>query len=96
MDPVALTGSDWSGIGETLTNAWIMLGFVVLAAANVLVGHIFIPSLTASRHIPTSFEVLRPLFYGGALLMFAGAAYELSQAVELLDVIRRFWNDPWI
>ena len=37
MDPVALTGYEWSDIGRTLTNIWLMVGFVVVAAANILI-----------------------------------------------------------
>ena len=96
MDPVALTGYEWSDIGRTLTNIWLMVGFVVVAAANILIGHIFVPSLVSSRHLPAFVGKIRPMFYGVALLAFAVAFYELVAGFELVDVIKRFWHEPWI
>ena len=96
MDPVPLANAEWTEIGKLLTSMWCLVGFVVLLAANMLAGHIFIPSLVASEHVPSSMQKARPIFYGFAVLALGGAMFELYQVRDLSDVIQRFWDDPWI
>ena len=96
MDPAGLSNAEWTEIGKFLFTVWCLVGFVVLFAANMLVGHIFIPSLVSSYHMPAVAQRARPLFYLLAVGAFAGAIYELSKAIELADVIRTIYEDYWI
>ena len=96
MDPAPLANSEWTDIGMLLTSTWCLAGFVVLLAANMLVGHIFIPSLVASHHVPSSMQKARPIFYAAAVLAFAGAMFDLYKVIDLADVIERFWVNSWI
>ncbi len=96
MDPAPLSNPEWSDIGQLLTNLWIMVGLVVFAATNVVIGHIFIPSLVASFHLPTTVQRTRPLFYVLAVLSFGLTFVLLFTVIGQADVLERFWNDYWI
>ena len=96
MDPAGLSNAEWTEIGKLLFTVWCLVGYVVLLAANMLVAHIFIPSLVASYHVPAVAQRARPLFYVVAVGAFAGALYEISKAIELYDVIRTIYEDYWI
>jgi hypothetical protein len=96
MDPVALGPAQWSDLSKLLISLWCVAGFVVLFAANMLVGHIFIPSLVGSFHLPSIAQRARPVFYAIGLISIAGAAYELVLVIDLADVLETFWSDYWI
>ena len=96
MDPAALGNYEWTEIGKLLTNLWIMVGLIVFLATNLIIGHIFIPSLVASSHIPDTAQKSRPVFYALAILAFAAAVYILVQVISLSDVLSRIWDDYWI
>lgn len=96
MDPAALANYEWTEIGKLLTNLWIMVGLIVFFATNLIIGHIFIPSLVASSHIPNIAEKSRPAFYAMAILSFAAATYVLFQVIDLSDVLSRIYDDYWI
>ena len=63
MDPVALASNEWSDIGRLLTDLWIMAGLIALFAANMMITHVFMPSLVASCHAPAGVQKTRPVFY---------------------------------
>ena len=96
MDPAPIGTIEWSSIGSTLSNLWLVVLFIVLFAANMILGHNLIPSFVASRHIPDEWQKTRPAFYALAIASFGVAMYFLSQAVEAAGVIRLFWADYWI
>jgi hypothetical protein len=96
MDPGGLLNFEWTEIGKLLTNLWIMVGLVVFLAANMLIGHIFIPSLVATFHLPPIVQKTRPLFYAMAIFSFGIAIAVLLRVIELADVLSRFWDDYWI
>ena len=96
MDPAPLANNEWTEIGKLLTHLWISVGLVVFMATNLLVGHVFIPSLVASSHIPDMAQKSRPIFYALAILSSAAVVYVFIEIVELADVIRNIWPDYWI
>ena len=91
MDPVGLANSEWAEIDKLLISLWCVTGFVVLFAANMLAGYIFIPSLVASFHLPSVAQKARPLFY-----VVAVAVFELVRVIEFSEVLSKFWDDYWI
>ncbi len=96
MDPAPLANSQWSDIGSLLTGLWLMVGLVVFIASNVLIGHIFIPSLVASSHIPSGLQKARPAFYVLAVIGSFVTLFVLIQVIGLADVLDAFWPDYWI
>ena len=96
MNPAELGGSEWSDIGKLLINLWIVVIFIVLFASNILLGHNFIPSLVASQHIPDSFQKVRPVLYGLAIIFFGLAVFFMIQVINLAGVLDRIWADYWI
>ena len=96
MDPAALGSSQWSEIGKMLTSLWAVALFVVLFAANMLLGHNLIPSMVASRHIPESWQRVRPVFYALAILSFVLAVFFIYRVVDFAGVLRDFWPNYWI
>ena len=96
MDPAALGISEWSEIGKLLTRLWAVVLFVILSAANMLLGHNFIPSLVASEHLPTTAQKARPMLYALAIASFGAAMFFLSRVVDIAGVLRDFWPDYWI
>ena len=96
MDPAALYGPEWSDIGTLLSNLWIMVALVVFFATNMMVGHVLIPSLVASAHLPVAIQRVRPLFYGLAIASIVGAFVVLLDIIAATDVLERFWDTYWI
>ena len=96
MDPASLGNYEWTEIGKLLINLWVIVALIVSFAGNMMVGHIFIPSLVASRHIPPLAQKARPMFYAMAVLSVAAAAYVLYLVIGLSDVIERVYADYWI
>jgi hypothetical protein len=95
-DPAPLTTPLWSEISSLLRNLWIVVALVIFFAGNMIVGHIAIPSLVASRHISDSWQKTRPLFYAVAIISFALAIFFLSRVVGFAGVLRIFWDNYWI
>ena len=96
MDPVALTNSEWTELGNLLTNLWFELALISSFAGNMIVGHIAIPSLVASHHAPEVFEKTRPIFYVLAILSFAVAVFVMVVIIGQAEVIERIYDDYWI
>jgi len=94
MDPNVLLNSEWSEIGKSLTFLWAAAFCVILASGNMLLGHIILPSLIDSYHIPKSLQKTRALFYFVSIAIYAVAAWLIIQfLIGSKDVISRFWND---
>ena len=96
MAPAPLGALEWSELGSMLFALWMVVIFIVLFAANMLVGHNLLPSFIASRHIPESLQKTRPLFYAAAILCFAIAMYFLVRTIQGASVLSHFWPDYWI
>ena len=96
MDPAPLANAEWLEIGKLLSSLWGMVALIVFVATNILIGHIFIPSLVASGHLPDVAQKTRPMFYVLAIAAFGGTIFLLSEVVELAGVLRRIWEDFWI
>ena len=96
MDPASLGNYEWTEIGKLLINLWVIVVLVVSFAGNMIVGHIFIPSLVASHHIPAVSQRARPAFYALAVVSIAAAFYVLYLVIGLSDVIDRVYADYWI
>ncbi len=96
MDPAPLSGFEWSELGRLLTTLWLVVIFIVIFAANMLLGHNFIPSLVASQHISNNWQKTRPFFYLAAIVCFGIAMFFLADVVEAAGVLRRFWPNYWI
>ncbi len=96
MDPNAILNPEWTDIGDMLTYLWITVGLIVVFATNILIGHIAIPSLVETEHIPAKLQKARPLFYAAGVAAFGLAMFFLFLAVGEAGVIRRFWASYWI
>lgn len=96
MDPTPLGTAEWSEISSMITTLWVVLLFVVLFAANMLIGHNCLPTLVASQHVPRSFQKTRPVFYLLALACMGVALFFFAEVVDYAGVLRRFWADYWI
>ncbi len=96
MDPAPISPASWSEIGKMLSTLWIVVVFIVLFAANWILGHNFIPSFVASEHIPRSWQKARVLFYGAAAVSFGLALFFFIRVVDFAGVLQDFWADYWI
>ncbi len=96
MDPAPIGPASWSEIGKMLSTLWIVVVFIILFAANWILGHNFIPSFVASEHIPRSWQKARVLFYGAAVVSFGLALFFFTRVVGFAGVLQNFWADYWI
>ena len=96
MDPAPIGPASWSEIGKMLSTLWVVVVFIVLFAANIILGHNLIPSFVQSDHIPRSWQKARVFFYGAALASFGIAMLFLLRVIEFGGVLRNFWADFWI
>ena len=96
MDPTPLTSSEWSEIGKVLTSMWLMVALVIFFCTNLLVGHILIPSLVASHHLPDSLQRARIGFYALGIAGFAATLFVLTMAIDAAGVIADIFETYWI
>ena len=96
MDPTPLTSSEWSELGKVLTSMWLMVALVIFFCTNLLVGHILIPSLVASHHLPPSLQKARVGFYALAIAGFAATLFVLTMAIDAAGVIADIFETYWI
>lgn len=96
MDPVVLTSPQWIEIDNLLFSTWCLLGSVVLFAANMLAGHVMIPSLVASLHLPRIAQKARPFFYGVGFLALGYALIDGYRIIGYSGVLADIWPDYWI
>ena len=97
MDPSTLGHLEWSELGKLLTSLWIVVLFIVLFAANIIVGHNFLPSFIMSGHVPQAFHKARIAFYVFAFTCLAIAVYFIIQVIGLTaGVLQRFWPDFYL
>ena len=96
MDPTAPTIAEWGKISDFVTGMTVMVGLVIFFATNVLIGHIFIPSLVASSHIPEKLQKTRPAFYALAVISAAATIFVLTIVIDRAGVIRDIYETFWI
>ena len=96
MDPAPIGTSQWDEIGQMLSVLWIVVLFIVLAAANLLLGHNLVASLVASNHLGAGWQKVRPMLYTLGIACFGLALFFLSRVVDLSGVLRDFWASYWI
>lgn len=96
MDPAAIGADQWKEIGSLLTNLWIVVFFIVVFAANLILGHNMVPSLLYTKDVPQIAQKARPVFYLFAVVSFAAAMVFLTMVIIEADVMRDFWADYWI
>ena len=96
MEPAALGIQEWSELSRMLTALWMVVLFIVLFAANMIMGHNVLPSYIATRHISQSWQRARVLFYAAAVACFAIAAYFLFRVIVYAGVLRSIWADYYI
>ncbi|MDA0768785.1 MAG: hypothetical protein BZY79_00430 [SAR202 cluster bacterium Casp-Chloro-G4] len=96
MDPAALGPFEWSELGKLLVSLWMVVLFVVLMAANMIVGHNFLPSFVMSGHLPNYWQKARIAFYSFAIICFGLAMFFLYRVIDLAGILRNFWADYYI
>jgi hypothetical protein len=96
MDPTPLTSSEWSELGKVLTSMWLMVALVIFFSTNLMVGHILIPSLVASYHLPQSLQKARVGFYALGIAGFAATLVVLAMAIDHAGVIADIFETYWI
>ena len=87
MDPTRLDPALWGQVHHLTGSLASFLGFMVLGAFALLLGHAVIPSLVASGRLPASVRRQRPLFYALAVAAFGLAAFQSQQWVRLLHQV---------
>ncbi len=96
MDPAALANPEWTQLGNLITNLWLMLGSIIVIGSIYVTAHIFIPSLVASHHLPSIFNILRLPMYASMVFFIVVYFYFLSQAIVESDVIADIYETYWI
>jgi len=95
LDPSSLSNIQWLEMQHLLISLWWFVGAMVAFAGSILMGHVLIPSLVGTKHIPASLLKLRPAFYIGGLIFFGGAVYFFITIINRTDVIGTFY-DRWL
>ena len=97
IDPNYISAAVWADIKIFTYNIKFFVLFMIIFAANMLVGHNAIPSLVKSHHVPASLSKLRPPLYLVAVVSFAAAIYFVVIAFGGgLDAIRAIYPKFWI
>ena len=97
IDPNYINSAIWADIKIFTQNIKFFVLFIIIFAANMLVGHNAIPSLVKSHHLPASVSTLRPPIYVVALISFVAAMYFVITAFAGgLEAIRAIYPDFWI
>ena len=97
IDPNYISAAVWADIKIFTHNMTFFVLFIIIFAANMLIGHNAIPSLVKSRHLPALLSKLRPPLYLVAAVSFAAAIYFVVVAFGGgLDAIRAIYPEFWI
>ncbi len=83
IDPRILTATEWAFAWATIGHIFAFVVAMIIGAFAFLLGHIAIPSLAATRQLPTGVQGMRPLFYVIALAAFTVAVYNFTRIVVL-------------
>ena len=97
IDPNYINAAIWADIKIFTQNIKYFVVFMILFAANMLIGHNAIPSMVKSHHVPAMVTKLRPPLYVIAVGSFVLAMYFVVTAFAGgLDAIRAIYPDFWI
>ena len=97
IDPNYISAAVWADIKIFTHNMTFFVLFIIIFAANMLIGHNAIPSLVKSRHLPALLSKVRPPLYLVAAVSFAAAIYFVVTAFAGgLDAIRAIYPEFWI
>ncbi len=96
MQPAPIGAVEWSELGSMLFAMWMVVIFIVLFAANMIVGHNLLPSFIASGHVPQMWQKVRLFFYAAAVACFAIAVFFFVSVVQQAAVLEKIWPDYWI
>jgi len=97
IDPNYINAAIWADIKIFTQNIKYFVVFMILFAANMLIGHNAIPSMVKSHHVPAMVSKLRPPLYVIAVGSFVLAMYFVVTAFAGgLDAIRAIYPDFWI
>ncbi len=96
VDPAALSNAEWAEISKLLISLWIFVVVALTFAGTLVLGHVLIPSLVDSHHVPESLLKLRPPLYMTAILFFAVAMFFIFRATDLYGVMYNIYQRWWI
>ena len=97
IDPNYINAAIWADIKIFTQNIKYFVVFMILFAANMLIGHNAIPSMVKSHHVPAMVSKLRPPLYVIAVGSFVLAMYFVVTAFAGgLDAIRAIYPYFWI
>ena len=97
IDPNYINAAIWADIKIFTQNIKYFVVFMILFAANMLIGHNAIPSMVKSHHVPAMASKLRPPLYVIAVGSFVLAMYFVVTAFAGgLAAIRAISPDFWI
>ena len=97
IDPNYINAAILADIKIFTQNIKYFVVFMILFAANMLIGHNAIPSMVKSHHVPAMVSKLRPPLYVIAVGSFVLAMYFVVTAFAGgLDAIRAIYPDFWI
>lgn len=92
-DPQFITQADWKAISELLRPLWMILGAVLGLGFSFLTAHGIIPSLAATRELPSPLAALRVPLYLAAIAFLLFGLFSVTLFVDRLDIIRDiFWR----
>jgi hypothetical protein len=95
MQPVPITGDQWTSISATLLWLWVGVGCAIVAAGLLLAGGALAPSLAATGQLPSwARNLRRPALTLGVLALAAAvAAFALAawRAGALYDIYDKVW-----
>ena len=94
-DPKALTAANWHDIHIWLQWLWIYVPLVFTFALTMLVAHAVIPSLVATRHLPTGANRLRIPLTGFAVVVLAAAVVMMLLVINSTLDVENFY-DRWL
>ncbi len=96
MEPAPITTYEWVELSKIVNGLFAMVALVVFMSTNLIVGHMLIPSLVSSNHLPGFTQKFRLIFYILAVAAFSGAVLMFFQVLGAADVISRIYDTYWI
>ena len=97
MDPAFLTNFEWTELGKTITLLWVFLLLIVLFAANLILAHVFIPSLVSTGGLSQErARLLRPALYAFSFTSLAALAWVFFSLVRHRGILSQIYERLWI
>lgn len=97
MEPNPITAEQWDQISRALIYLFLFTGLGLTSAMTFLFGGAMLPSLVASRDVPSVLGALRYVMYPVAMLALGLAAYALIRALLIaIPVSQEIYPRGWI